>query len=192
MISANMVRMLGFAPGAAVATAACGGGAPGCKEAGAPGLCHCGRAHLQQSFDRFREPLEMRFERRRERVEPVHRAHEIGERLGRRDVLDPHRHDRNAHVDGALDLAADLARAVGARREDQNNHAAIVDGLDDGGAPFGAGRDVARRDPATDAGFLKRGAGSVGRRLVGMRVADECVVCHAGATSYQILSPQGN
>jgi len=136
-------------------------------------------ANLQQPFDRVRKLLQMAFDRRRDCIEPVHRGHEVRERLGRVDVLDPHRNERDAGRDGAFDLAADLPGIVCAGREDQQHHAALVDRLDDGRAPLIARRDVAGRDPASDAVALEHRTGSIGRRLVDMRVADEDVVSHS-------------
>ena len=45
-------------------------------------------------------------------------------------------------------------------------------------APIHPRNDVARRDPATDAGLLERRTGCVGRRLIRVRIADEDVVFH--------------
>jgi len=95
----------------------------------------------------------------------MHRAHEVGERFGRYHILDPHRNKRNADGDRALDLAADLSRIVGVLGKDQHHGAALIDRLDDGGAPLVARRDVTRRDPASDAGALERRAGGVGFRI---------------------------
>ena len=131
------------------------------------------RLDLQQRLDRLRQYLQVTVQRRGHRIEPVHRAHEVGHRFGRCDVLDADRDDGRARMDGALHLAADLPGIVGVRGEDQDHDAALVDRLDDGGAPFVARPDVARCHPAADARLLERRAGCVSGRLVDVRMADE-------------------
>lgn len=120
----------------------------------------------------------MRLQRRRERVEPMDGADEIFERSRGRDVLDAQGDDRDPFAHRPLDLAPNLRRVVGVCREDQDQHAAMVDAFDNRLAPFRTRHDVARRDPTANPGPLQGGTGGVCGCLVVGRVADECVVRH--------------
>src|ERR1700741_1602510 len=116
---------------------------------------------------------------RRESVEPMRRREKIFQRLVGRDVLDAQRNDRNALIDGALDLALDLGRRVGMARKHEHQRLRTVNGVDDGLAVAHAGQDVARRDPTADAfGFQDRAYRIRGGLVLG-RVANENVVGHA-------------
>src|SRR6266700_1813572 len=69
---------------------------------------------------------------------------------------------------------------VGTFREDQHQHPAALDRLDDLGAIFDTRPDVTRRDPGAHAGTLQHRAGGVGGRFVAVRIADEDVQPHGG------------
>src|SRR6266545_8370666 len=69
---------------------------------------------------------------------------------------------------------------VGTLREDQHQHPAALDRLDDRGAIFHARPDVTRRDPGAHTGALQHRAGGIGSRLVVVRIADEDVQPHGG------------
>jgi len=69
---------------------------------------HAGQEH----FYRAGETLEVSFQRRCQGVEPVNVADEVLERLAGKNVLDPHRQDGDAMIDGSLDLSANLRRGI--------------------------------------------------------------------------------
>ena len=120
-------------------------------------------------------------------------ADEIFERRARRDVLDAERHDRQALVDRALDLALDLRRGIGVAGIDQHHHPRVVDRADERFRPADARKDVARRDPHPDAIAFEDIAGGVGRRLILRGIAYEDVVSHGsdnnrGAAADNILA----
>jgi hypothetical protein len=122
----------------------------------------------------------MRLDRARESVEPVRRADEEFEALGRQHILDPERDDRTSGIAGALGLAPDLRRGDAVRRDDQQEDPAAADRVDDRLAIILARHDVPRRDPAAVARLLKRRAGRVADRPVLRRMADEDVVRQCG------------
>ena len=66
------------------------------------------RFDLQQSIYRFRQPLQMVFKWRRQRIQPMNRAKEILHRLRWDHLFDAHRNNRNAFTYSHLDLAMDL------------------------------------------------------------------------------------
>ena len=107
MISANIGFGLAFRR---LGAGRCGGGLASVARVGVAAV---GDIRLEQRLDRSRESLQVIFQRRRHGIEPVHRAHEIGHRFRRSDVLDADRNDGHAGIDGALHLAADLLGAVG-------------------------------------------------------------------------------
>lgn len=53
--------------------------------------------------------------------------------------------------------------------------------MNDGAGPFGAGFNVARSNPTTDAVLFELGANGVSGRFIVMGVADEYVVSHGRA-----------
>ena len=132
----------------------------------------------QQGFDGVGEPLQVLVDRRRHRVQPMHRADEELERPRRHHVLDPHRQHRPALAHRPFDFPPDLERFVGLGREDQDHDATTLDRVDDRLAPLHPRADVSGRDPAADAVLLQPGAGGVGDDLVLRRIADEDVEIH--------------
>jgi hypothetical protein len=113
-----------------------------------------------------------------EGVKPVD-VHEVElHGTGGQDVLDAEGDENFFFADGAFDLAAALSGVVGMGGEDEEDDLALVEGVDDGGAPLSAGGDVAGGDPAGDAVGFQGGAGGVGDGLVFAGVADEDLVRH--------------
>ncbi len=136
---------------------------------------------LQDRLHGFGKVQEMFLDRRRQRVEPMDPAQKILHGLCGRDLLDAHRHDRNGFGDSPLDLPMNLDRIIRTRGKNEDHHATSVHRLDDGGAVLQAGPDIARGNPAPDAGAFQHRAGSVCRRLVLARVTDERVKSHLRA-----------
>src|SRR4051812_18957697 len=89
-------------------------------------------------------------------------------------MLDPHRKDRLALADRALDFALDELRFVGRLREDQNHTAGVFDAVNDLVAIFAAGAHVARRDPAWKSAALEAVADRVRLDAIRGGVADKC------------------
>ena len=124
------------------------------------------------------EILEVRLQRGCQRIEPVNVADEIFERSARCNVFNPQRENRYATVDGPLDFAANLMRVIRMGGEDENHDPGLLNGFDDALAPFHAGSDIPRGNPAADAIRFEDGADRVGGRFVFDGVADENVVSH--------------
>ena len=141
------------------------------------------RNELQHGAHTFGEPFEMRLKRRRERIEPMHPTHEIGERLSRRDVLDANRNHRHAAMHRVNDFVANLLGVIGVAGKDQDHHAAVIQRIDDRSAPVGARENVAWRNPAADLRILQRRAYRVSSRLIFAGVADESIEVHGSVKS---------
>ena len=124
--------------------------------------------------------VQMFFQWRTYGVEPMWRADEKFERLGKLHVRDPERKQGDPLAHGPLDLALDVIRFVGMGRNDEHHQIAPVDSVNDPLAPFHAGHNVAWCDPTPDTAALQRGADRVSRRFVVRGVTDENVVSHDG------------
>src|SRR5262245_3211447 len=132
----------------------------------------------------------MLLDRWRERIEPMHRAHVISQRLLRSDVLDSQRNNGLFPVERLLHLAADLPRSVGMSGKNENHDAATVDRVNDGRRPIRTRRNIPWRYPATDAFRFKLRARGIRHCLVLMRITDEYVEGHA--TSEHIETRHGS
>ena len=139
------------------------------------------RIEIEDALHGFSQHTQVLLERRGQGVQPMDRPHEKGHRLRRCDVLDAQGNDRDAPAHHPFDLAANLGRRIGVGRENQNHGSAMVERIDQRLAVFGAWPDIARSNPAPDAGVLQAGARCVGRGLVLARVADEDVEDHHAA-----------
>ena len=122
----------------------------------------------------------MPFQRRAERIEPVRRADEIFQRLRRRHVLDAQRNHGKSPIDGALDFAPDLLRAVGIRGEHEHEDARRAQRIDNRFPPIGAGQDIARGDPADRAALLERRQAFLASILTGNASAEQVAAMMPG------------
>jgi hypothetical protein len=120
----------------------------------------------------------MGIERRLQGVEPVNVSDEVFKPFAGKDVLDAHRQNGDTMTYGPFDLPANLRRLIGVGREDEHHDPALLNGIDDGLAPFHAGEHVSGSNPATDSLRLQHGADRIGGDLVFRGVADKDVVRH--------------
>ena len=70
----------------------------------------------QERQDRISQALQMAFQRRRDRVQPVHRTDEVIKGLARGNRLHPQWDDRHAVAYCALNLFRDMRRRIGVQR----------------------------------------------------------------------------
>jgi len=135
------------------------------------------RAFREQRFHAGCELVDVAFQRRAQRVQPMRRADEILERLGGHRVFDAEGDDVDPFVDGPLHFPLDLRRGVRVAAEDQNHDLRAVERIDNRLGPRRARRHVARSDPASDAmKRLQLRADGIGDHLVAGGIADEYIV----------------
>ncbi len=117
-------------------------------------------------MNRCRQIVEVLFHRRRHRVQPVHGADEIVERLPRCDIFDAKRKDGDAVAHRAFHFFRNVPGSIGVRGKNQHHHFGAVNRFNDGFAVRGARDDVPRRDPAANAGRFEAHAYSVGNDFI--------------------------
>jgi hypothetical protein len=76
-------------------------------------------------------------------------------------------------------------------RKNQDQNLGAFDRVDNRLGVIGSGKDIARRNPATDADGLKRRSCSIRRRLVQRRIADEDVESHPHPLRCSIRAADG-
>jgi len=131
--------------------------------------------HLLQRGDEARD---VRIEGLREGVEPVRAAEAVLHRTGGHDLLHAKRKDDLVRRHGALDLAADVRRCVGAGGKDHDEGPGGLDRVDDLLAILRARQNVSGGDPAADPRALESGEDGLRGGLVRGGVAQEDIVGH--------------
>jgi len=120
----------------------------------------------------------MILQRRRNRVEPVRATQVVFEIVTWRDGIDAELDNVQARVRGQLHFPQDLLGVVRMLGKNENKRAALLDGASDFAGIRTARHDIARRDPASDAGTLQRRANGIRYRAIVARVGNENIVRH--------------
>src|SRR5262245_25693267 len=140
------------------------------------------RGPLQHGLERFRQIIQMAFQRGRKCIHPLRGRDEIFQRPCGRDVINPKWNDVNALVNSPLYFAFDLWRSMRAPRKDQDHNTTGFDCIDNRFAPIGARNDITRRYPAGHRVCFETGHDRLGDSFVFYRVTYEDIMSHVVAS----------
>ena len=132
----------------------------------------------EQRFHRASELVEMIFQWRRDRIQPMGTAQVVFKVIARRNGIDAKLDDVQMRVRRQLHFAQHLFGIIRVLREDQDERSALLDRAGDFARVRSARQNIPRSDPAPNPDTLQGRTNGVGYRPVARRVRNENIVRH--------------